>query len=105
MDRADELKSYCKNLDEATQAITEPLIYEIAFLEKRLHDLRGLPFIDVHPTDSRKQRPTVAAKQYKELLQQYNNCLKILLGVLGKIEATEDSPLRAYLKTLKGKDE
>lgn len=57
----------------------EFLIDDVIFLEDKLNSLRKLPFIKVHPDDHQKQKSTPACRQYKELLQQYNNCLKILL--------------------------
>lgn len=101
MDRAAELKKLCSGLDDAAKTTTAQLIDEIAFIEMRLRDLRQYPFITVNPKNPAQQKPTAAAKQYKELLQQYNNCIKILLGVLGKIDTAEISPLREYLNRLK----
>jgi hypothetical protein len=60
--------------------------------------LKKLPFIRVNPDNPAEQKPTAAAKQYKEFLQQYNNCIKILISVLNKNEVVEDSPLRQFLK-------
>lgn len=104
MDRADELKKLCEPLDGAAKTATAQLIEEIVFLEIRLDELRKLPFIMVDPKRSERQKPTAAAKQYKEFLQQYNNCIKILLGVLGKVETAETSPLREYLNRLRAKE-
>lgn len=100
--RAAELKKLCSGLDDAAKITTAPLIDDIVFLEERLTELKQYPFISINPKNPAQQKPTAAAKQYKELLQQYNNCLKILLGVLGKSETEETSPLREYLNRLKG---
>ena len=102
MDRKAELQKLCAGLDDAVKTTTAQLIDEIIFLEARLMELRQYPFIFVNPKNPAQQKPTAAAKQYKELLQQYNNCIKILLGVLGKSETEETSPLREYLNRLKG---
>ena len=99
--RFEELVKLCESLDESTQKIVGRVIHEIAFLEDRLDDLRQLPFIEINPNNSSQQRSTPAAKMYKEFLQQYNNCIKVMLSALGKSETTEDSPLREYLKRLK----
>lgn len=76
-----------------------PLIDEMVFLEERIDELKKLPFIVVHPKDPQKQKATPAAKQYKELLQQYTNVVKILLRATGTDEADEESLLRKWMKT------
>lgn len=101
MDRKAELLRLTEALDESVKKAVVILIDDIVFLEMQLEELRKLPFIDVNPKNPSKQRTTPAAKQYKEFLQQYNNCIKILLSALGKSETTEDSPLREYLKRLR----
>ena len=101
MDRKSELEKLCEDLDDAAKTTTSQLVDEIVFLETRLCDLKQYPFIAVNPKNPAQQRATHAAKQYKELLQQYNNCIKIMLGVLGKIEMAEVSPLRQYLNQLR----
>lgn len=101
MDRETELNRLCAELDDAVKTTTAPLIGEIVFLESRLAELKKYPFIMVNPKNPAQQKPTAAAKQYKEFLQQYNNCIKILLGVLGKIESAETSPLREYLNRMR----
>lgn len=101
MTRADELKKLCADLDDAAKAATAQLIDEIVFLEERLRELRQFPFIAVNPKNPAQQKPTPASKQYKEFLQQYNNCIKILLSVVGKESGSETSPLREYLNRLK----
>lgn len=103
-DRADELRKLCSTLDDAARATTDILIDDIVFIEGQLVELRKYPFIKVNPKDPSQQRATPAAKQYKELLQQYNNCIKILLGVLGKVENAETSPLREYLQKLRSRE-
>lgn len=78
------------------------LLDEIVFIEARLEELRRLPFIEIHPKNPMKQRATPAAKQYKELLQQYNNSLKLLFKLSGDLGDTEeDSPLRQWLRSRK----
>lgn len=103
MARHDELTALCAELDNAAKTTTAPLIGEIVFIEERLTELKQYPFIMVNPKNPAQQKPTPAAKQYKEFLQQYNNCIKILLGVLGKIENAETSPLREYLNQMRAK--
>lgn len=96
MNRKKELANLFKGLDE--QNIIRPMIDDVVFLEDQLKELKKLPFIRVNPDNPAEQKPTAAAKQYKEFLQQYNNCIKILISVLNKNEVVEDSPLRQFLK-------
>ena len=99
MDRKQELLAMFDDVAEAKGLIL-PLIDDVVFLEARLQELRALPFLRIHPKDPSQQKPTPASRQYKELLQQYNNCIKILAGILRKDAAEEESPLRAYLTAL-----
>lgn len=96
MNRKKELANAFKGLEE--QNIIRPMIDDVVFLEDQLKELKKLPFIRVNPDNPAEQKPTAAAKQYKEFLQQYNNCIKILISVLNKNEVVEDSPLRQFLK-------
>ena len=104
MARKEELLKLCNDLEGPAKAATSQLIDEIIFIEERLQELRQYPFIAVNPKNPVQQKPTPAAKQYKELLQQYNNCIKIFLCVLGKESSTETSPLREYLNRFKNGD-
>ena len=100
MNRKDELTKLCGSLDESTNKIVQNVIEEICFIEERLEQLRQLPHIEVNPKNPAQQRATPAAKMYKEMLQQYNNCIKVMLSATGKSETAEESPLRNYLKGL-----
>lgn len=87
---------------DSVDLVTE-VIDEIIFLETKLLELKKLPFIEVHPMNPVKQRNTPAAKMYKEFLQQYVNCIKMLEYVIYKEkrlegEETEESPLREWFK-------
>ena len=97
MSRKSELLRVFENVDESKDVIL-PLIDDVVFLEDRLDELRKLPFIRVNPKDPSQQKSTPASKLYRELLQQYNQCLKTLTGILRKDGAEEESPLRAYLR-------
>ena len=97
MTRKDELMKVFKDLDDVKEIIT-PMIDDVVFLEEKLTELRWLPFIRVNPKNNADQKPTAAAKQYKEFLQQYNNCIKILTSVLNKNTSEDESPLRNFLK-------
>lgn len=80
------------------------LVDEIVFIEEQLVELRKLPFININPKNPMQQKTTPAAKQYKELLQQYNNSLRLLLRLSGDMggESEEESPLRKWVKSRKG---
>lgn len=96
--RKDELLFIFKDTEDVKDVIA-PLIDDVVFLEDQLQALRKLPFIRVNPNNPEQQKATPAAKMYKELLQQYNNCIKILTGILRKDVPEEESPLRAFLNS------
>lgn len=100
MTRKEELLKIFDQVED-TKDIILPMIDDVVFLEEQLEALRKLPFIRVNPQDPSMQKTTPAAKQYKELLQQYNNCVKILTGILRKDAPEEDSPLRTFLMSRK----
>lgn len=102
MNRKEELLQIFEQVED-TKGLIMPMIDDVVFLEGQLQDLRKLPFIRINPKDPAQQKPTPAAKQYKELLQQYNNCVKILTGILRKDAAEEESPLRAFLNARRDK--
>ena len=80
---------------------TEQLVDEIVFIENQLYYLKKLPFLNVNLNNPMQQKATPAAKQYKELLQQYNNCLRLLYRITGDLggDVEEESPLRKCLKS------
>ena len=90
MSRKDELL----NLIGDDKALVK-LVDEICFLEKQLEYLKTLPQINVNPDNPAQQKSTPASKQYKEFLQQYVNCIKVLAHVSGDDE-TDVSPLRKW---------
>lgn len=100
MNRKEELVKIFEQVED-TKGIIMPMINDVVFLEQQLDELRKLPFIRVNPKDTSMQKTTPAAKQYKELLQQYNNCIKILTGILRKDSPEEESPLRAFINARK----
>lgn len=100
MSRREEL---IKIIPEDSLELVNSVIDDVVFLEGRLDELKKLPFIQVHPQDASKQRSTPAAKQYKEFLQQYINCIKMIEYVIYKDkrlegDQVEDSPLRKWFK-------
>lgn len=102
MSRREELLGLiCKNGADNDVKATQ-LIDEILFIEEQLIFLKTLPFININPKNPMQQKATPAAKQYKELLQQYNNSLRLLLKMSGDIgESEEESPLRQWAKSRK----
>lgn len=84
--------------DDATRSLMEPLVDDIIFLEKTLYSLKKLPFIRVSDKDPNRQKTTPAAKQYKELLQQYNNSLKVLRSAMNKADEGVESELRKWIE-------
>ena len=100
--RMSRKKDLLKLLPAETIVLTEEVVNKILFLEKRMDELKELPFIQVDPKNNMRQRSTPAAKLYKELLQQYTNCVKILEAVIyrnRKLEGIEEeaSPLEEWL--------
>lgn len=95
MDRKKELEKIVGK----DSGLVSQLVDEILFLENQLIQLKKLPFIKVNPKNNMQQKSTPAAKQYKEFLQQYTNCIKVLARVTGQDDKEEDSPLRAWAKS------
>lgn len=81
------------------------LVEDLAFLEKRLAELRRLPHLRIDPDNPERQKSTPAAKQYKDMLAQYNNSMKLFLKICGDLSEEEvESPLRAWAKMRKDYD-
>lgn len=78
--------------------IVAPLIDDILFMEKQLEYYRSLPQLNVNPKNKMQQKATPAAKLYKETLQQYTNCIKVLAHCTGQDVDNEESPLRKWAK-------
>lgn len=93
-----------KALEGADMVLIENVIDEVIFLEKQLKALKKLPFIKVNPDNPAQQRATPAQKQYKELLQQYNNLIKLLFAVSGQNESDIESPLRRFFNKRDNKE-
>lgn len=98
-ERAEELLALFE--DESVRTIVRPLIEELADIEGRVRELRGLPLIRVHPKDPSIQRPTAAGRMYQTLLGRQTDIVRMLLRQIGKSgDDGEESPLRAYLRSL-----
>lgn len=103
MSRQDELMEL---VPEDSRELVKNVVDEIVFLEIRLTELKKMPFIQVHPNDPSVQRNTPASKMYKELLQQYINCVKVIEAVIYRDrrlegEEAEESPLRTWFNAHK----
>lgn len=94
MNRKKELMEYC--CKKGNEKLIEPLIDELIFMESQLNKLKELPFIRVNPNNNLQQKSTPAQKQYKELLQQYTNVVKVLASTSGNEQESAESPLRKY---------
>ena len=93
MSRKDEL------MDAIDHDVTlEPLLDDMIYLEEQLDYLRTLPKLKVHPKDKTKQKPTPAARLYREALANYTNIIRLLLRAKGIDENDETSPLREWAK-------
>ena len=100
MTRHDELINIIP--EESLELVTS-VIDDVIFLEERLDELKKLPFIEINPKNPMKQRSTPASKLYKEFLQQYINCIKMIEYVIYKDkrlegDEVEESPLRKWFK-------
>lgn len=100
MSRYDEVLNL---VPEDSRDLVKDVVEEIIFLEGKLEELKKLPFIQVHPSDPNVQRNTPAGKMYKEFLQQYINCVKVIEGVIYRDkrlegDEVEESPLRKWFR-------
>lgn len=101
MTRREELLKIVRDHGGAeAEAEAERLVDEIVFVEDQLVEVKKLPFISANPANPAKQKATPAARLYKELLQQYNNSLKLLMRLAGDTanDKSVESPLRAWAK-------
>ena len=100
MSRREELVAI---IPEDSLELVTSVIDDVIFLEERLDELKKLPFIEVNSKNPMKQRNTPAAKLYKEFLQQYINCIKMIEGVIYRDkrlegDEAEESPLREWFR-------
>lgn len=101
--RKEELIGCFEGIDDNAKMIIYPLIDNVVFIEQQLDDLKKLPFVNINPKNSMQQKPTTASKMFKELNQQYNNSIKILISVLLKTGEDDTSPLRDFMSIIKEK--
>ena len=103
MDREKEILSLFNELDENIMIVITPLIKETAYLEEQLNYLRTLPKIRVKKENPEIQKQTPAARLYKEYLQQYNNCIRILTSFIKMNENEEKDDFTEAINILKKK--
>lgn len=95
MDRREELR---KLVQKTNATAVYPLIDNMLYLEGELERLKQLPMIRVDENNPERQKATAAAKLYKEFLQQYTNCVKVVMHAAGDDGSEEESPLRTWAK-------
>lgn len=97
MDRYEELMgAVCQ--DDADRTTYGPLVQKAVLLEKKMEYLESLPHIKVDPKDPSRQKVLPAHRQYKELLQQYANIIRVLGRVTVEDDSTAESPLRKWAR-------
>lgn len=101
MEEKETLSDIFKDLDEKIKILITPVIDEIIFLQDKLSYLRTLPFLRVSEKNASIQKATPAAKQYKEFLQQYTNCIRILASFVSHEEGKEDDQFLEAVNMIK----
>lgn len=97
-ERLAALQAIFEKVDPDKAAVVMPLLPQVVFMEGRLEELRAVPHIRIHPKYPARQEITAAGKQYKELMQSYNNTVKVLLMVLYRTESGAADELLQKLK-------
>lgn len=95
--RRDEFAEIFAGVNEQERRLVDRLIDEVVFLEARMDEVRGLPFVSVNPKNKSQQRTTAAAKVYKECTQSYMNAIRILAGILRKEDTSAEDTLMKLL--------
>lgn len=98
MTRKQTLNEIFKDIDKNERDLIEPLLEEVIFLEDQMMELKRLPFISIHPKNPALQKKTEAAKLYKECSQSYMNAIRILVGVLHKVDSSAQDDLLKRLE-------
>lgn len=94
MTRKDELLKIIDN-----DIVLLPLVDQVLSIESKLAEVEKLPFYKVNPKNPEQQKMLPAFRIYKELLQQYTNCIKVLSQASGQDEKGEESPLRKWVSS------
>ena len=98
MSRREELDDIFRDVDDSEKRLVDRLLDEVVYLEERMTELKALPFIAVHPKKPQIQKSTPAARQYKECSQSYMNAIRILAGILNKVETSAQDELLKRLE-------
>lgn len=98
MTRREQLDDIFKNVEEEQKQLVSRLLDEVVFLEDKMSELKKLPFVNVHPKNPALQKTTSAAKLYKECSQSYMNAIRILAGILRKVESSAQDELLKMLE-------
>lgn len=93
MKREEALEDIFKDVDENEKKLIDPLLEEVIYLEEQMKYLRTLPQIQIHPKNNALQKKTEAAKLYKEYSQSYMNAIRILVGILHKVDSSAKDDL------------
>lgn len=97
MSKAEELKSFFKNVDEDKRKFAYDTIDEYCFFLDRIKELKKLPYIRVSKNNPERQELTPAAKLIKEYSQAIDNKRKTLLMILYRVENSAADELLAKL--------
>ena len=92
-----ELDAVFSVCDENMKKLISPLLDRVVNLEERMEALERLPFVRSHPHHPELQKTTAAAKQYKECSQSYMNAVRILIGILNKVDESAADELQKRL--------
>lgn len=100
MKKYKDLLEAFEKADPNNYILVKNTVDEMIFIEDKLEDLKTLPFIKVHKEKPELQKATPAAKQYKELMQNYLYMTKILVALINKINFEEDDAFSKFLQTV-----
>lgn len=88
------------DLGTDASVIIGPLVSQMVYLEGQLEALRHAPLLLVDRKDPTRQQQTPAAHLYTRLISRYADIVAKLMRLSRQEVSEEESPLRAYLKTL-----
>lgn len=100
MEKYKDLLEAFRKADPNNYILVKNTVEEMIFIEEKLEYLKTLPFIKVHKEKPELQKATPAAKQYKELMQNYLYMTKILVALINKINFEEDDAFSKFLQTV-----